>query len=244
MYGPDHDRLTADEERALSALIRSPGDGCRLAARDRLASCNLALVRSIARGLLGRRAYCPLPLADLVGHGMVGLMVAVDRFDPARGKFSTLATRCIWQHLERVLMDEGSLVRVPYRTHEQVVRRRRGLPPARKVAASEECLARAERALRPAWSLSQAASWGFDLAAPPAVDAEGCEPERAAELLDRLLGAIPARQALVLRRIFGIGAVRPATLREVAAGLAVSHERVRQIRDMALKRLWAEGARP
>jgi RNA polymerase sigma factor (sigma-70 family) len=104
------DRLTHAEERELAARIQA-GDR---AARDRMVVCNLPLVRMIARKYVGRG----LDLDDLVSHGTVGLIGAVDRYDPARGTvFSTFAFMCIKDAIRLALQDECSTIRVPAHIH-------------------------------------------------------------------------------------------------------------------------------
>ncbi|MEU1705096.1 sigma-70 family RNA polymerase sigma factor [Streptomyces sp. NPDC005706] len=134
--------LTAQEEVGLAVLVRGglaeepdqetlsalPPDDIRIRARDCLVVHNQRLVRS----LVPRYLEQGLDYEDLVQHGVLGLLRAARKFDPARGfKFSTYATWWIRQSITRGIADEGSIIRIPVHMHEQI----------RKVANAERSLA-------------------------------------------------------------------------------------------------------
>ena len=98
--------LTADEEKSLSRAARR---GC-MASRQRMIECNLRLVVKVARNYINRG----LPLLDLIEEGNLGLIRAVEKFDPERGfRFSTYATWWIRQSVERSIMNQCRTVRLP-----------------------------------------------------------------------------------------------------------------------------------
>ncbi|MCP4048576.1 MAG: sigma-70 family RNA polymerase sigma factor, partial [Gammaproteobacteria bacterium] len=98
--------LTADEEKSLS---RAAHEGC-MASRQRMIECNLRLVVKVARSYINRG----LPLLDLIEEGNLGLIRAVEKFDPEKGfRFSTYATWWIRQSVERSIMNQCRTVRLP-----------------------------------------------------------------------------------------------------------------------------------
>ena len=98
--------FTAEEEYATATRARA-GD---FAARQSMIEHNLRLVVSIAKGYLGRG----VPLSDLIEEGNLGLMHAIDKFEPERGfRFSTYATWWIRQSVERAVMNQGRVIRLP-----------------------------------------------------------------------------------------------------------------------------------
>jgi RNA polymerase nonessential primary-like sigma factor len=113
--------FTAEEEYATAVRARA-GD---FAARQSMIEHNLRLVVSIAKGYLGRG----VPLADLIEEGNLGLMHAIGKFEPERGfRFSTYATWWIRQSVERAVMNQGRVIRLPVhvvRELQQVLRARR-----------------------------------------------------------------------------------------------------------------------
>ncbi|MEJ6023622.1 RNA polymerase sigma factor RpoS [Ramlibacter sp. PS4R-6] len=115
--------FTAEEEFKAATLARA-GD---FAARQSMIEHNLRLVVSIAKGYLGRG----VPLSDLIEEGNLGLMHAIDKFEPERGfRFSTYATWWIRQAVERAVMNQGRVIRLPVhvvRELQQVLRARRTL---------------------------------------------------------------------------------------------------------------------
>jgi RNA polymerase nonessential primary-like sigma factor len=124
--------FTAEEEYATAVRARA-GD---FAARQSMIEHNLRLVVSIAKGYLGRG----VPLADLIEEGNLGLMHAIDKFEPERGfRFSTYATWWIRQAVERAVMNQGRVIRLPVhvvRELQQVLRARRTLENDPAFAAS------------------------------------------------------------------------------------------------------------
>ncbi|MDB5307125.1 MAG: polymerase subunit sigma [Gemmataceae bacterium] len=244
--------LTADEERQLAARIAA-GDR---AARDHLARANLRLVVRIARQYAGGG----LALEDLIAEGNLGLMRAVEGFDPAAGtRFCTYAAYWVKQSIRVALNKSGHAVRLPqymgtllgkwWRT-ETTLRDELGrdaTPPevADRLGLKTKqtrAVAQAQKAVAFRRPGVGAGAEDVDLAEllpdgrVPAPDDHlaGADEVRAAVgLLDRL----GKREAMVLRLRFGLGGGDPATLREVGDRLGVTRERARQIERDALASL-------
>jgi RNA polymerase primary sigma factor len=243
--------LSYEEEVELSWRAKA-GDG---EARRRLIEKNLRLVVSVAKRYRGMG----LPFEDLIQEGNIGLMKAVERFDPERGyRFSTYATWWIRQAVQRAVADKGRTIRVPVHMSEKirkVSRAHNELSTELECEPSEE-----EVAERLGWTAREVnAVIGFlpdvtslDRPAGSEDDAklgELVEDERASEVPDAVLRemendqlwesieGMPGRERRVLVRRYGLDDREPATLGELAAELSISRERVRQLQRNAERQL-------
>ena len=243
--------LTAEQETALGRRARR---GCT-ESRERLVATNLRLVVSVAKRFGGRG----VPLLDLIQEGNLGLLKAVDRFDPERGyRFSTYATWWIRQAVARGLASQGRAVRLPVHAGEAL---HRALGEAARLrqslgreATPEEIgkglgiagaqVTRIMNAAIDPVSLdapvgeSEGHSLGDAVADPfgPRPDDEALGRMSRGEV-ERLLMTLTDRERDVVRLRFGFADDRPHSLEEVARTLSCTRERVRQIEKASLLKL-------
>jgi RNA polymerase primary sigma factor len=243
--------LSPEDEHQLAIAIGS-GDG---QARDRMVRANLRLVVNIARGYTGKG----LSLQDLIEEGNLGLLRAVEGFDPAIGtRFSTYASYWIKQSIKRALINSAKTIRIPAYMVELLSKWRRattrlaeelGRTPtaeeiARVLGLPRKKLPIIKKAIR-IYNLTpqtDQAEAGWSLG-EMIMDDRMRTPEDELVENDNLLHVMQqletmdSREATVLRMRFGLDGHEPRTLKEIGESLGLTRERVRQIETEALNKL-------
>ena len=243
--------LKPPEEIALAKKVR---DGDQEAMQE-LAKRNLRFVISVAKKYQNRG----LPLTDLIGEGNVGLLTAARKFDPDQGvKFISYAVWWIRQAILASLARQGRTVRVPLnRTADlsKIVRTAEALrQELRREPTPEEISTATGLSLEVVQSLAALNTGEVRLDAPLEPDGDRSLIERfiaedlpdteetsmdrfLSDEIEQALATLPPRDARVLKLYFGLNGGREHTLEEIGGMLGVTRERIRQLRDRALKRL-------
>jgi RNA polymerase primary sigma factor len=243
--------LTPQEEIELAARIKR-GDK---KAREHMIKANLRLVVKIAHDYDG----LGLPLLDLINEGNIGLMKAVERFDPAKGgKLSTYAAWWIKQSIKRALANQSKTIRLPVHLVDKISRMRRIAMKLHEVFGREPTDEELGEELGiPSSRVAQLRSASIrpaSLDAPIGDDdsntyAEVVEDERAEDpyerleektvnaMVDELVQRLDERERTILRYRFGLDGTNEKTLEEVGAKFGVTRERIRQIQNLALAKM-------
>jgi len=244
--------LTPEQEIELATRV-GQGD---MEAREHMIRANLRLVVSIAKNYVGRG----LSFMDLIEEGNIGLMKAVEKFDPAAGcRFSTYATWWIKQGIRRSLINTVKTVRVPSYMTEIIskwkatameldyrlgraptsaeIAQHLDLPEQNWDVVRETVLANSQ----PNFSMNEdASSVVHDMLEDPRTRSPEEDLFSMLELrrLEELLKAIDEREAQVLRLRYGLSTGEPMTLKAIGEELGITRERVRQMEQHALERLY------
>jgi len=243
--------LTPQEEIVLAARIKK-GDK---KAREQMIKANLRLVVKIARDYEG----IGLPLLDLISEGNIGLMKAVERFDPAKGgKLSTYGSWWIKQSIKRALANQSKTIRLPVHLVDKISRMRRTAMKLQEILGREPT--DEELAEEIGISAMRVAQMRTAAIRPASLDApigdddsnnfaevvqdenaftpyEQLEDKTVVHMLRDLVKNLDNREATILNARFGLDGGNEKTLEDVGAKFGVTRERVRQIQNIALRKL-------
>jgi len=249
-----HKLLTAEQERELGWKIIN--DQCP-EARQRMIQSNLRLVVSIAKNYNNRG----LPLTDLIEEGNIGLLRAVEGFDPAQGaRFSTYGSWWIKQAIKRALINANQPIHIPaymveliskWRLHSRLLESELGHPPTIEQLAEVmdlpvkkvQIIKRAVKAFNAPNQAPRDNDGDLMGLGELIADQKTSTPEdqtlhtEELGILRKLMETIDEREAEILRYRFGLDGAEPLTLKEIAAKVGISRERVRQIIEESLSRL-------
>lgn len=245
------DLLTIEEELELAERIKDGDEE----AREHMIRANLRLVVKIARDY----SNYGLPLADLISEGNIGLMKAVEKYEPAKGgKLSTYAAWWIKQSIKRALSNQSKTVRLPVHMVDKIARLRKisaalteelGREPTDDELAEILGIPRKKLAL-----LKQAAQRPTSLDAPVGDESSGTYSETIGDAaavdphealaskeihgeLDGLRELLDQRESKIIDARFGLTGKKPMTLEEISRDFGVTRERIRQLQNKALEKM-------
>ncbi len=244
--------LTPQEEIELAAKIKK-GDK---KAREHMIKANLRLVVKIAHDYEG----LGLPLLDLINEGNIGLMKAVERFDPAKGgKLSTYGAWWIKQSIKRALANQSKTIRLPVHLVDKISKMRRTSMKLQeelgREPTDEELAEELETTVSRVAAMRTAAIRPASLDAPISEDEDSnnyseivadenatspyaqLEDKTVTAMLEEMVTKLDPREATILRFRFGLDGGNEKTLEEVGEKFGVTRERVRQIQNIALRKL-------
>lgn len=244
-------RLSSEEEIEVARKVR---EGCP-EARERMINANLRFVVKIARDFEGYG----MPVSDLVNEGNIGLMKAVEHFDPDRGvKFSTYSSYWIKQSVKRCLSNQSRTVRIPIHMVEKISKVNQATrvfketfdrpPTDEELAAQVDMEVSDLRAVQRAQTRSVSLNASFDDGETESLedripDDNAPDPYAQLELqtsisrMCHMLDQLQDRDSTILKERYGLEGQDPKTLEEVGVEFGVTRERIRQIQNEALVKL-------
>jgi RNA polymerase primary sigma factor len=247
--------ITIEEEKELAQIISNGSDEEKESARKKFVESNLRLVITIAKNYEGMG----LDIDDLVNEGNIGLMVAVDRFDPNKGaKFSTYAAWWIKQKIRRALGNKGSLIRVPIylkQQHFNILKfieqhkfEHNDEPSVEQI--SEKFNIHVDRVksmlevTAPLVNLDQKVGEFPDLTVGEFLeDTQTSTPYDNYDMKERrdniesMILTLNPREQYIIRQRFGLGGLNKQTLEKIAVKFGVTRERIRQVEKIAMEKL-------
>lgn len=246
-----HELLTMEDEVRLAELIEKGDDE----ARQTMINANLRLVVKIAQDY----SKYGVPLQDLISEGNIGLMKAVDRFNPEKGnKLSTYAAWWIKQSIKRALAYQGKTIRLPVHMIDKISKTRKisdmvaeslGREPTDHELAEELGISRTKLAMIKQASQSPAsldapigeddsAAYGDIIADTKMSDpSESLSNKNLHGNLDGLLEVLNEREQRIIDARFGLAGQKPKTLEEVGVEFGVTRERIRQLQNLAITKM-------
>ena len=245
------DLLTREQETELAERVLQGDES----ARTHMIKANLRLVVKIAKDY----ANYGLPLSDLISEGNIGLMKAVERFDPSMGaKLSTYASWWIKQSIKRALSNQSKTIRLPVHLLDKLAKVRRisavMSEELGREASDEELSEETGIPIRKLSLLRQASQKPASLDAPMNDDASSefgdmisddraLDPSDAMESknlhgeIGDMMDSLDERESRIINARFGLDGVTPMTLEEVGREFGVSRERIRQLQTIALRKM-------
>jgi len=243
--------LTAEEEKTLATKIKK---GSRIA-RQKMIKSNLRLVINIAK----RYSYLGIPLSDLIEEGNLGLMKAVEKYNPRKGyRFSTYAAWWIKQYITRAIANQGKTVRIPVYMVELLIRFKKVqellAQKLRRSPSIQEIAKKMKKPVGKVKRLKEIVSKVSSLHAPIGEDGSGefmdlIEDENLSSSVDELasfllreriaslLEKMTARERKILILRYGLKDGISRTLDETAKKFGITRERIRQIESVAMRKL-------
>ena len=246
--------LTFEQEQDLGKRIQEHGDED---ARRQMIESNLRLVVSMGKRYINRG----LPFSDIIEEGNIGLIRAVEKFDYKRGfKFSTYASWWIRQAIERAIINQSKMIRLPVHVveklnhymaiSEQLMQEMNHIPTAKEVArrmkVKEDEILEIQQLIRKTYSLDSPIGGREDTSLkdviedtsqiPPSIMAIGI---RNREEIEKWLGTLKENERKVVTLRFGLAGEMSHTLEEIGNVFGLTRERVRQIEHSAITKLRA-----
>jgi len=245
--------LTAKQEIELSRIVqRGMAEGATprqiragARAKERFAKANMRLVFKIA-SKYEQKGLHKLEFCDLVSHGTIGLIRAIEKFDSERGyKFSTYSYRWIQQSIQRGIMNEGRTIRLPTHVHEDMARVRNLIAQHQANGSWKQLTDRdiSKELNIPYIRYRQMLRAWFDTASTDSSDLEGVsataydyapvleddQRKKQKTFISLMIDQLPEKEKEVIVARFGLDGREPETLQVIGERLGISRERVRQI---------------